>query len=221
MNAEYRVCERCHGAGGSWELNLAQHLHSAVWVRCPSCGGAGWVVVRPTEPLTPEQQADIEKMLSTLDTPNAPGDTAEPAPDYDEAEQSTPDTPAAQGVPAEPPVYYDDWDYEAAERQAGAAAPQDRSAQGSVVATVPNPNRNGRLPMSKVLARSGGLLTVAALAGLAGFLWVQLDRAETSAREVEADLWQTARELDQQAAANGALELSLAESRATSTLRRR
>lgn len=192
MNAEYRVCERCHGAGGKWEMNLEQHLHSNVWVRCPGCGGSRWVVVRPAEALTPEQQAGIEKMLSTLDTPNTQGDPAAPTPDY-----------------------YEDYEAEQwAERQAEADAQRDKSPQGSVVAIVPNPNRKQGGPMSKVLARGGGVLAMAALVGLAGFLWVQLDRAETARAEVEADLRQTADALDQQASANGALQLSLDESRA-------
>ena len=202
MNAEYRVCERCHGTGGSWEINLAQHLRD-VWVRCPGCGGSRWVVVRPAEALTPEQQADIEKMLSTLDTPNTQGNPAEP----------TPDTPNTQGDPAEPaPDYYEAEQWE--ERQAEADAHRDKSAQGSVVAIVPHPNRKRRFPMSRVLARGVGVLAMAALIGLAGFLWVQLDRAESLRAEVEADLQKTVGELDQQAAANFALELSLAEFKA-------
>ena len=107
------------------------------------------MVVRPAEALTPEQQADIEKMLSTLDTPNTQGNPAEP----------TPDTPNTQGDPAEPaPDYYEAEQWE--ERQAEADAHRDKSAQGSVVAIVPHPNRKRRFPMSRVLARGVGVLAM-------------------------------------------------------------
>ena len=187
MNAEYRVCERCHGTGGKWAMNLEQHLHSNVWVRCPGCGGSRWVVVRPAEALTPEQQAGIEKMLSTLDTPNTQRDPAAPTPDYYEAEQ---------------------W----AERQAEAAAPTGQVGSGSVVANVPNPNRKGRFPMSKVLALGGGVLAMAAL-GLAGFLFVQMNQTKASLDAALDDLRGARGEIETQTAANGALELSLGEAR--------
>ena len=75
MNARYRVCERCHGTGGDWVLNLVPYAHGKVWVRCPGCGGSRSVIDRPAAKLTPEQNAALQKMLSTLDTLN----TTEPA----------------------------------------------------------------------------------------------------------------------------------------------